>query len=111
MCPSHPPSILSLTRLVPCLDRARCRPPAIALPSPVAMLSRALARRAREPEARGTHRAEHDGDEEGQAVAAGEVMDRPAKPRRDAAADAVAHAQDAVDDTEAAPWKTLRGHR
>src|SRR6185436_15434847 len=65
----------------------------------------------REPEARGAHRAESDGDQERDAIAAREVVDRSAEPRRDAAPDAVADAQEAVDHAEAPPVEELRRDR
>src|SRR5918996_3580992 len=63
----------------------------------------------REPEARGPQRAEADRDQEGEAIAAGHVVHEPAEPRGDAAPDAVAHAQEAVDRAEARR-EELRGH-
>src|SRR2546426_10576440 len=67
--------------------------------------------RAREPEARRAQRTEADGDQEGDAIAPGQVVHDTAEPRRDTTADAVAHAQDAVDGAEAPPREELGRHR
>src|SRR5438876_2602266 len=67
--------------------------------------------RAREPEARRAQRTEADGDQEGDAIAPGQVVHDTAEPRRDTTADAVAHAQDAVNGAEAPPREELGRHR
>src|SRR5436309_2551056 len=51
-----------------------------------------------EPEARRAHRAEQDGDQEGDPIAPGEVVDGAAEPGPEGAAETVADAEDAVDD-------------
>src|SRR5262245_842032 len=68
-----------------------------------------LAARAREPEACRPQPTEADGDHEGDAIAPGQVVHDAGVPRRDATADAVAHAEDAVDDAEAPAREQLRG--
>src|SRR5262249_45952230 len=70
-----------------------------------AIPSAATGGRAGEPEAGGPDEAEADCDEEGQAVAAGHVVHEAAEPRRHAAADAVADAEEAVDGAEATAWE------
>src|SRR5207249_9304683 len=77
----------------------------------VPLRSSRLARGLREPEARRAHRAERNGDQEGHPIAPGEVVDGAAEPGPEGAAETVADAEDAVDDTEAPPLEELGGHR
>ena len=64
--------------------------------------------RLREPEADRARDAEQRRDEERRAVAAGQVEERAGEPRSERAAEAVAHAQIAVDRAEALARKQLR---
>src|SRR5262245_12692002 len=73
--------------------------------------SSARARRPREPEARGAHSAESDGDQERDAIAPREIVDEAPEPRRDATPDAVAHAEDPIDGAEAPPLEEQRRDR
>src|SRR5207247_4932582 len=79
---------------------------------PIFLVHRRPARpRPREPEAHRPQHAEADGDQERDAIASGQVVHDAAEPRRDAATDAGAHAEDPVEDAEAPSREELGRHR